>query len=60
MSDWSTFFAMGGYAAYVWPAFAVSIVALAALGVVSWRQMKRIERVVKLAGDTVEKSDEKR
>jgi len=60
MSDWSTFFAMGGYAVYVWPAFAVSIGALAVLGIVSWRQMKRIERVVKLAGETIETGESKR
>ena len=49
MSDWQTFFAMGGYAVYVWPAYAISVTALIALGVVSWRQMKRSERLAKLA-----------
>lgn len=43
------FFAMGGYAAYVWPAYAVSIVALIALAVISWRDMKRAERLVDLS-----------
>jgi heme exporter protein D len=49
MSDWQTFFDMGGYAAYVWPAYATSILALLALGVVSWRAMKRSERLVALS-----------
>ncbi len=43
------FFAMGGYAAYVWPAYGVSIVALIAVAVVSWREMKRAERLVDLS-----------
>ena len=44
-----SFFAMGGYAAYVWPAYAISAVALIALGVTSWRALKRNERLVELA-----------
>jgi heme exporter protein D len=48
MSEWQTFFAMGGYAAYVWPAYALSILGLAALAVASWREMKRNERLVEL------------
>jgi heme exporter protein D len=51
MSDWSTFFAMGGYAGYVWPAYAASILALVALGFISWREMKRAERLAAL-GET--------
>ena len=42
------FFAMGGYAAYVWPAYGVSIVALIAVAIVSWREMKLAERLVDL------------
>jgi heme exporter protein D len=48
MTGWQTFFDMGGYAAYVWPAYAVSILGLAALAVASWRRMKRNERLVEL------------
>lgn len=47
MSDWSTFFAMGGYAAFVWPAYAISILALGGLTLVSWRGMKRAERLAR-------------
>ena len=49
MSEWQTFFAMGGYAAYVWPSFALSMLALLALGVASWRDMRRAERLVALS-----------
>ena len=49
MSDWNAFFAMGGYAAFVWPAYAISAVALMALFVQSWRAMKRAERLVELS-----------
>jgi heme exporter protein D len=49
MSDWQTFFEMGGYAAYVWPAYGASVVALLALGLISWREMKRGERRVALS-----------
>ena len=49
MSDWQTFFEMGGYAAYVWPAYGASFIALLALGLISWRQMKRVERRVALS-----------
>ena len=48
MSDMQTFFEMGGYAAYVWPAYALSFAGLAALALVSWREMKRAERLVDL------------
>ncbi len=45
----SEFFAMGGYAAYVWPAYGVSIIALIVLAARSWRQMRRAERLVALS-----------
>lgn len=47
MSDWNAFFAMGGYAAFVWPAYAISIIALVALALASWRGMRRAERLAK-------------
>lgn len=37
------FFAMGGYAAYVWSAFGFTILVLAGLWVLSWRQMRAKE-----------------
>lgn len=41
----TSFFAMGGYAAYVWPAWGLSLVALAVIGWMSWRWMRRVERL---------------
>jgi heme exporter protein D len=39
-----SFLEMGGYAAYVWPAYGISIVALIGLCAISWRWMRRVER----------------
>ena len=44
-----SFFAMGGYAVYVWPAYIISMAALIILGVASWRALKRNERLVELS-----------
>ena len=44
-----TFFEMGGYAVYVWPAYGISAIALIGLAVMSWRALKRNERLVELA-----------
>jgi heme exporter protein D len=49
-----SFFEMGGYAAYVWPAYIISAVALVALGLASWRALRRVERLVTLS-DTADK-----
>ena len=49
MSDWQAFFDMGGYAAYVWPAYGVSVIGLCILAILSWRQMGRAERLVALS-----------
>jgi heme exporter protein D len=39
----SSFFFMGGYWPYVWPAFAVAGLVLGGLWVVSWRAMRASE-----------------
>jgi heme exporter protein D len=41
----NTFWEMGGYAAFVWPAYGISLIALVTLSIVSWRAMKRAERL---------------
>jgi len=42
----ATFFAMGGYAAYVWPAFAVAAVVMAALVIATLHTLRRREREI--------------
>ena len=44
-----SFLEMGGYAAYVWPAYIISAVALISLGAVSWRALRRNERLLELS-----------
>lgn len=40
----SDFFAMGGYAAYVWPAYAVSALVLSGLALAVWRRGRTLRR----------------
>jgi heme exporter protein D len=44
-----SFLEMGGYAAYVWPSYAVSFLALFAITWFSWRWMRRVERIAAAA-----------
>jgi len=39
----SSFFAMGGYARFIWPAYALAALVLIGLLVVSLRQLRRTE-----------------
>lgn len=38
------FWAMGGYAAFVWPAYAVTLLALAGVLLSAWRALRTAER----------------
>jgi heme exporter protein D len=40
----SEFLAMGGYAGFIWPAYAVAIGGLAALSLGSWLRTRNLER----------------
>jgi heme exporter protein D len=40
------FLAMGGYAAFVWPAYALTAAVLGGLAVASWRKLKAAERAL--------------
>ena len=40
-NSWSDFFAMGGFAAFVWPAFAIATLVLVGLLVSSRRHLRR-------------------
>ena len=46
MQTISTFFAMGGYAGFVWPAYAVAVLVLAGLLVASRRALRARERAL--------------
>ena len=53
MSSFSTFFAMGGYGAYVWPAYGLTAVAF--IGVLIWtftglRSRRREEQALSATG----------
>lgn len=44
MADPTAFFAMGGHGGYVWPAYGLAVVVLAALLVASIRALRKQER----------------
>jgi heme exporter protein D len=46
---WSTFFAMGGYAVYVWPSYALTVVVMVLNVIMPLRERKQIIRRVKRA-----------
>jgi len=54
MSALERYLAMGGFAAYVWPAYAIALVVLGGAGVLSWRRyrasVRALERVQRQGG----------
>jgi heme exporter protein D len=54
MGDTAAFFAMGGYAGFIWPAYGVTFVVLAALAAFSWRRYRQsvlaVERLQQTRG----------
>ena len=46
MEGIAKFFAMGGYAVYVWPAVGLTVVVMVALAWQSWRSLRDAERAV--------------
>lgn len=46
MSDFGSFLAMGGYAAYVWPAYGAGVVILAAIWFDGVRRRRAVERAL--------------
>jgi heme exporter protein D len=47
------FLAMGGYAAYVWPAFAVTVLVLGGLAWHAWATRRRLRRALDALEQTV-------
>jgi heme exporter protein D len=54
VSSLGAYFAMGGYAVYVWPAYAVTAAVLGGLALVSWRRyrgsVRSLDRVQRQLG----------
>jgi heme exporter protein D len=46
MSALSHWLAMGGYAAFVWPAYAIAAVVLGGLALYSWRRHRQSARLL--------------
>jgi heme exporter protein D len=40
MNALTAYFAMGGYAGFVWPAYAITVAVLAGLAIHSWRRYR--------------------
>jgi|JI9StandDraft_2_1071091.scaffolds.fasta_scaffold150437_3 heme exporter protein D len=57
--DLQTFLEMGGYAAYVWPSYGLSFLALLAITWFSWRWMRRVERIAAAASTASRASADK-
>jgi len=52
----SDFFAMGGYAAFVWPCYIVSMAAMLIVALVSYRKKRTLEKRL----DALKKMDKKK
>jgi heme exporter protein D len=44
MTGFAAWAAMGGYAAFVWPAYAVALIVLGGIAVQSWRRYRASQR----------------
>jgi heme exporter protein D len=44
--SFADYFAMGGYAAFIWPSYGVALVLLAGIFVLSWRRLRAAERTI--------------
>jgi len=44
--DWESFFAMGGYAVYVWPSYALALIVLTVNLVAPHRRERRLLRTI--------------
>jgi len=49
MNDFGSFLAMGGYGAYVWPAYGAALVILAAVWLDGQRRRRAVERALAAA-----------
>ena len=54
MTDLESFLAMGGYAAYVWPAYGAGVVILAAIWFDGQRRRRAVERALQAVAQSRE------
>lgn len=47
----SEFLAMGGYGAFIWPAYAAAVILMAGILLLSWRKMRQREALVESLRD---------
>jgi heme exporter protein D len=47
MNSLADFFAMGGYAAFVWPAYGIAALVLIGLLAVSWHQLRHAREMLR-------------
>ena len=53
MTAFQSWFAMGGYGAFVWPAYAVAVGVLGGLAIWSWQRHRRsIDALARLQGQS--------
>lgn len=55
MTSWHEFFTMGGYAAYVWPAYGISAVVLIANAILPGRQQRSLLKELSRRGMRADK-----
>ncbi len=60
MAALSEFFAMGGYAAFVWPAYGVAVVVLAGMVIESLRRVRTAEAELRALEDAMPRRSSRR
>jgi len=58
-ASWSEFFHMGGYALYVWGAYALTLIVLSGVIVASWRRHRQLRRALERRARRDEKMQER-
>jgi heme exporter protein D len=47
MQDIGSFLEMGGYGAFVWPAYALTVLVMTGFALVSWRELRAQKRILR-------------
>jgi len=51
IENFTTWFAMGGYAGFIWASYGASVLGLGGLGVLSWRDYLKAQKMISKSGD---------